>query len=544
MKMKKMTLIIVLLIFVMQFSNIRSAKSLFFEDNDFVDGIKDEFYSSVKNGSYNISIGNSDKNIGLYVESFLSFSEIQIDTLLIQNNTDSIYHKALFNINNVEFIENNVSVYRNVYSAEILIVRDYKGVADKNFIIKINSELFQLDFSLLTNPNIEPVKTSEFTMSWYEIATIFIIFFILLTLTYMNMTLPVIHVQNPKEYIWEKLGKYTKQFSFNEKIQKFELYFKNTSTTLKKVYSDYSYEALSQFDMKENSNTTLKAILSFHHVFPHVIKKTIDLPDGIFVENQKLMNTTKNIIKRFFIFVFGFFHFFGYVKSIWDSMDFEVIKENKIEFLQLEYNLESLKYVFDVKYKQNRLNEKTGNVEKRLEENKNVAYSDIQALKDSDAEIIEIVLSNVEIVKFANIKEAINNRKNIEEIHSLYAKKFTDSSIKIRNLNSSLIELMENVRNLKDNFNEELIKKLKESTEKTDSLMSDLPSLVDSITYYKSLGHSKKDVMSFAMKDYLDKREKEKELDAKQKTLNLEKEILELKSQLESKKEVKVDSFE
>jgi hypothetical protein len=469
---------------------------------DYLDGKRTEIeYELIyENEKYDIYYMNTNLSHVIFINSSEKINTLQIDTILIEDIYESQLYKAVFSN---ETLNNETFFYM-----EISIIMSYESSNDGNFIIRINqNELIMIEFT--TDNSYTEDKAFDFNQFLGYIGFICFMIFMIVNFMYKNQKLPVLHVQHESTYKFETIGRYTGISDFDNDLKMNKFYIKNSVfEPIKIVYSSLTFAELSQFDLRDSKSNLLSSVLEFHHIFPHIIYKKMKVPKEVEIFSQKPIVSTKNRLKQLLMSILTFMHFNIYIVKIYKSMDFEKgSKLEEINYLQLEHSLETIDFLFDFTYKIEDLDEKTGlSIDNWVKkEEKDIPYKRVMELRNlniQELKNIPLKFKKIRINRFLTLKEAINNRKSRITDLTKYEYLMLRKSNRIRQMSSEFMILNEEFRKMRDEFSYNLSNGIKKSYEKTESLLDNIPEIIDSVVYYKTLGYESTEAIQTGIKDF------------------------------------------
>lgn len=498
----KKTKIIILIWFVSIFACTTSVRASYQNDAtilDYINGDLDDFYTEIYNQD-NVTIHfawNNDSNL-LYLNYSEAIVELQIDTNIITEDSESKYHKCVFAAANKEI--------------EIWFDRGHYVSSDDEYIIRINDGS---PFRITVSPTIPqppppppppPPELPSFSEWFRTFGWIFAVIFSILTLIIMRFFFlsknPYLYPRVENQYNCECLGRYISS-EYDEKLRKYKYYFKKASKKkgqsvegVRIVYSDLSFNDIESYALNIK-NFLINTISGFHQLMPHIILKKIAVPDNVVIKNRQEVAG-----KKFYKILYKFISFLpmkSVVYSLFDKI-YEETDENveEIEYMELEYSREALEFRFNVTYKQKELNDE--GKEEWVEINEeNVAYGRILSLKKSEIRKLKYNFSDAQLKVFRSIKEALQNRDSNDQLKSKYIVKELELSSENKQLADENYQLYQQLRDLKDSFNSALIHELNKFIQKSEHLNQKLPEIVGEVFYNRRLGMKDEEVFEKAL---------------------------------------------
>jgi hypothetical protein len=455
---------------------------------DYVDNNRESFYTQIYSKN-NLKIDfawNNDSNL-LFFNYTNPISQIQIDSLLLNNSCEANSYKVIFSQN-----PGNITYY----FIEIWLDRINVISSDNEYYIQINNEIpFRLIVKPITPESIPIPQENTFWRDFGWIITcIFVLFAIILFRLFMLLKNPYMYFRIQNEYTCDSVGRYVDS-KYDENLKKWHYYFKSKEG-IREIYSNLSYNDLENFAL-DIKNFLIGSLSGFHQLLPHVILKRIKVPNNVIIKKTKLDETKK--VQKFFYEFLSFLPLksivYNLFKEIYVNTDDNL---TEIEYLELEYSQETLEYKFNAKYKVEELNEKGLSIWVQKEEN-DIEYSKILSLEKSNIKDLKYEFSQAQIRKFNSIKEALQNRDSNDQLKSKYIVKELELSSQNKKLSDDNFDFYQQLRDLKDNFNSKLVENLKRFAQKSESLNENIPEMIGEIFYNKRLGMKDEETYSKAL---------------------------------------------
>lgn len=476
------------IVFIAFANNVNAYQEQYLIVNDFVDGNKDEFYQSVYNSTDNIYFAKSEKRYALFIESNETIQRLAVNSTVLTSNFEDGNLIAKFSNKSVEFvvfaehfgdplfgIQVNNHSRINLDPTGMLIPKPPSNNTQNN-----NNQTANEGWDL-----VEPLnKFFSSGVTWFIIALILVF-----VMDYKRH--PIIYVlKNGKEY---KLGKYIASFH-NETLNRWENWFATAWDGISIYYSDYEFSNYSQF--------YFKTYYQIEHLYPFL--RLIDLDINIEVEKRTLIKGKSRFLK-FISALFVYTPAKFIVRHCYKNMKANVEKTKTIQFLTPDIMMKSLEYKFKAKWNVNELDSNSNEYIPVEKTKSNLLYSDILALQKSNVNDLVIEFQDVEIKHYRTIDEAEKDKRSRDEIFNTDQKTILD----LENENLSLQErnqlLLNQISNLKREFNTSLYDELSKLKDVMSNSGRDLIEILKEQDVFRKMGFDEEDSLRESLKKFAEK---------------------------------------
>jgi hypothetical protein len=398
--------------------------------NDFVDGNLDEFYQINYNTTETqIYFANSTQRIAFFILTNENITQILMNTTIINSNSST----------------NQIAVYLKGQIAEIVlstaIISKYTyysiTINNKSEIILNPYNIIPVIAPTTTNTTTTTTTSTNTTTTTNNTSTVVDSIDEVNGWDYMNAIIPGFWIvislvvafflalfmysdleNRPRLKMRDENGKTITvgQYLFDVYDSNLKLWAWVVITTkgIKKIYSKYTFGEMSMFKFD--------TYWVFHQLYPNLIKTKIKVPDNI--EQKITADTPKKTTKNKFLHIF--FAFFSRTpirkvsKWLWDHADKDNTELEEIDYIIPDLMLDTIEYLFNVKYEVKKQDKESGKMEWIKEEQENIVYNEILTIKNNETKNWKIELSEVREITVRTPQEAFSKHLSRAELVNIY----------------------------------------------------------------------------------------------------------------------------